>query len=191
MWDVEITQFVLQILKARPAAMLQGVAHVRITEFEFLILGWVKERLLSCEKVLLGCTWLMLSNTEPFFRTSLYLGCSTILPNCYASSAKFPSANVESARQPICRNESQPKSDNQADAPPWRFCENFPQLCAVFPVKFTVDETFGAKISGGPLTDEYILSQFHLHWGSQEGQGSEHTVDHQRLAQLDFLFQII
>ena len=112
MWDVEITQFVLQILKARPAAMLQGVAHVRITEFEFLILGWVKERLLSCEKVLLGCTWLMLSNTEPFFRTSLYLGCSTILPNCYASSAKFPSANVESARQPICRNESQPKSDN-------------------------------------------------------------------------------
>ena len=37
MWDVEITQFVLQILKARPAAMLQGVAHVRITEFEFLI----------------------------------------------------------------------------------------------------------------------------------------------------------
>ena len=47
-------------------------------------------------------------------------------------------------------------------------------------VKFSVDENFGDSISGGPLTDTYKLNQFHLHWGSQQGQGSEHTVDGQR-----------
>ena len=30
---------------------------------------------------------------------------------------------------------------------------------------------------GGPLNDEYELWQFHAHWGSKDGQGSEHTVD--------------
>jgi len=44
-------------------------------------------------------------------------------------------------------------------------------------LKFTVDESKGASIAGGPLNDRYILSQFHLHWGSETGQGSEHTVD--------------
>jgi len=49
-------------------------------------------------------------------------------------------------------------------------------------LKFTVDESSmmnqnGASIKGGPLNDRYILSQFHLHWGSETGQGSEHTVD--------------
>lgn len=44
-------------------------------------------------------------------------------------------------------------------------------------VKFTVDESYGASISGGPLDGSYTLSQFHLHWGSETGQGSEHTLD--------------
>ena len=47
-------------------------------------------------------------------------------------------------------------------------------------VKFSVDESKGAMISGGPLTDSYKLNQFHFHWGSKQGQGSEHTVDGQR-----------
>ena len=47
-------------------------------------------------------------------------------------------------------------------------------------VKFNVDEMMGASISGGPLSDTYILSQFHLHWGSENGQGSEHTLNGER-----------
>ena len=51
----------------------------------------------------------------------------------------------------------------------------------VFLVQFDVDEDFAASISGGPLSESYTLNQFHLHWGSQLGQGSEHTVDGERL----------
>ena len=47
-------------------------------------------------------------------------------------------------------------------------------------MKFTVDESKGASISGGPLTDSYTLTQFHLHWGSDHGQGSEHTLNGKR-----------
>ncbi|XP_056381560.1 carbonic anhydrase 7 isoform X1 [Hyla sarda] len=32
-------------------------------------------------------------------------------------------------------------------------------------------------ISGGPLNDPYRLKQFHFHWGNQDNEGSEHTVD--------------
>ena len=49
-------------------------------------------------------------------------------------------------------------------------------LAFVLSVQFSVDESFGASISGGPLNERYTLNQFHLHWGSQVGQGSEHTV---------------
>lgn len=34
-----------------------------------------------------------------------------------------------------------------------------------------------SEISGGPLTDRYRLEQFHLHWGSADDHGSEHTVN--------------
>ncbi|KAM5281436.1 carbonic anhydrase 1 isoform 2-T2 [Ctenodactylus gundi] len=32
-------------------------------------------------------------------------------------------------------------------------------------------------LKGGPLSDSYRLSQFHFHWGSTDGDGSEHTLD--------------
>lgn len=32
-------------------------------------------------------------------------------------------------------------------------------------------------LQGGALDGVYRLVQFHIHWGSCEGQGSEHTVD--------------
>ena len=35
------------------------------------------------------------------------------------------------------------------------------------------------EISGGPLEGSYKLLQFHIHWGSQPGQGSEHTINGQ------------
>ena len=52
--------------------------------------------------------------------------------------------------------------------------------CPILLVKYTVDESYGASISGGPLDGSYTLNQFHLHWGSQRDQGSEHTVDGHR-----------
>jgi hypothetical protein len=36
----------------------------------------------------------------------------------------------------------------------------------------------GSELVGGPLRDDqYLLEQYHCHWGSSEGKGSEHTVD--------------
>lgn len=32
-------------------------------------------------------------------------------------------------------------------------------------------------LRGGPLSGPYRLRQFHLHWGSSDDHGSEHTVD--------------
>lgn len=32
-------------------------------------------------------------------------------------------------------------------------------------------------LRGGPLSGPYRLRQFHLHWGSADDHGSEHTVD--------------
>ena len=44
-----------------------------------------------------------------------------------------------------------------------------------------MDDSKPATISGGPLTNRtYTLDSLHLHWGSENGQGSEHTVDGNR-----------
>lgn len=40
---------------------------------------------------------------------------------------------------------------------------------------FHVCNTLG--LSGGPLTSEYKLIQFHFHWGSNDKIGSEHSVN--------------
>ena len=33
------------------------------------------------------------------------------------------------------------------------------------------------RVSGGGLSSEYGVVQFHFHWGSSDQQGSEHTID--------------
>lgn len=33
-------------------------------------------------------------------------------------------------------------------------------------------------IKGGSLPDEYVLDQFHFHWGATNEEGSEHTIDY-------------
>lgn len=38
-------------------------------------------------------------------------------------------------------------------------------------------EEMSSSLMGGPLDSEYRVAQMHAHWGSKEGQGSEHTVD--------------
>ncbi|XP_062616348.1 carbonic anhydrase 2-like isoform X2 [Saccostrea cucullata] len=42
-------------------------------------------------------------------------------------------------------------------------------------IKFQVKET--SVLRGGPLEGEWRLEQFHLHWGSSNDRGSEHTID--------------
>lgn len=34
-----------------------------------------------------------------------------------------------------------------------------------------------SELSGGPLKNKFRLEQFHLHWGSKDERGSEHTID--------------
>ncbi|XP_059528026.1 carbonic anhydrase 2 isoform X1 [Myotis daubentonii] len=50
-----------------------------------------------------------------------------------------------------------------------------------FNVEFD-DSQNTAVLEGGPLADTYRLVQFHFHWGSCDGQGSEHTVDQEKYA---------
>jgi carbonic anhydrase len=36
-------------------------------------------------------------------------------------------------------------------------------------------------ITGGPAMDEYQFLQFHMHWGADNDEGSEHVIDGIRL----------
>ncbi|XP_063915261.1 carbonic anhydrase 2-like isoform X2 [Zophobas morio] len=41
----------------------------------------------------------------------------------------------------------------------------------------------GSELTGGPLEDnKYVLEQFHCHWGQDNDQGSEHTVNGEKYA---------
>ncbi|KAK6174143.1 hypothetical protein SNE40_017474 [Patella caerulea] len=56
--------------------------------------------------------------------------------------------------------------------------ENAMELCNPgLSVKANI--TKKSVIKGGPLEGEYRLEQFHLHWGSDNKQGSEHTINQQ------------
>lgn len=35
----------------------------------------------------------------------------------------------------------------------------------------------GSSLTGGPLTENYQIAQFHFHWGQSSDRGSEHTID--------------
>ena len=37
-------------------------------------------------------------------------------------------------------------------------------------------------VSGGGLVGNYTTAQFHLHWGPDNGQGSEHTLNGEQFA---------
>jgi len=45
-----------------------------------------------------------------------------------------------------------------------------------------------SRLSGGPLASAYTLKQFHFHWGSKTGSGSEHMIDNRTYsAELHFV----
>ncbi|OBS59096.1 hypothetical protein A6R68_09779 [Neotoma lepida] len=46
-----------------------------------------------------------------------------------------------------------------------------------------------AVLKGGPLNGTYRLIQFHFHWGSSDGHGSEHTVNKTKYAAEMSLFR--
>lgn len=50
-----------------------------------------------------------------------------------------------------------------------------------FNVEFDDSQDF-AVLKEGPLSGSYRLIQFHFHWGSSDGQGSEHTVNKKKYA---------
>lgn len=43
--------------------------------------------------------------------------------------------------------------------------------------KKILNRTIVSDLSGGPLSNKYKVEQFHCHWGCDNGEGSEHTVD--------------
>jgi len=55
-------------------------------------------------------------------------------------------------------------------------------------LKVSFEPPFFYNVSGGGLTGTYTTVQFHLHWGSNSTNGSEHTVDgHQFPAEIHFV----
>lgn len=44
----------------------------------------------------------------------------------------------------------------------------------ILSVRFFQDRPY---ITGGPLIGNYIFSQIHFHWGCNDMEGSEHTID--------------
>ncbi len=57
------------------------------------------------------------------------------------------------------------------------YCCYSPCLLSAFPVVVNIGGTGEYLLSEGGLPATYRLAQFHLHWGSTDSQGSEHTVD--------------
>ena len=58
-----------------------------------------------------------------------------------------------------------------------------------FAAKFTPSHPSVLNITGGPLgTDFYQLAQFHFHWGCNDAEGSEHTIDGEKWV---ILFKLI
>lgn len=44
----------------------------------------------------------------------------------------------------------------------------------------TIDSVKPPTITGGPLSDPYVFTQMHFHWGENDEEGSEDTLDGQR-----------
>lgn len=47
-------------------------------------------------------------------------------------------------------------------------------------IKAFLPDELESIIFGGPLTDEYVFSSLHFHWGMEDSTGSEHTLNSKR-----------
>lgn len=52
-------------------------------------------------------------------------------------------------------------------------CNLFLYVAVIVSAKWATERPY---LTGGPLKDSYVFSQIHFHWGSDEREGSEHTV---------------
>ncbi|XP_006113045.1 carbonic anhydrase 1 [Pelodiscus sinensis] len=60
-------------------------------------------------------------------------------------------------------------------------CKEIVNIGHSFHVNFE-DKDNRSVVTGGPLTGNYRLQQFHFHWGRTDDYGSEHTVDGRKYA---------
>ncbi|NWQ91570.1 CAH1 anhydrase, partial [Burhinus bistriatus] len=60
-------------------------------------------------------------------------------------------------------------------------CKEIVNVGHSFHVNFE-DKDNHSVLTGGPLSGTYRLRQFHFHWGQNDEQGSEHTVDGRKYA---------
>lgn len=57
------------------------------------------------------------------------------------------------------------------------------QFCnSQYVVNLNSPHSVSQKVSGGGLPAKYVFAQLHFHWGSVDGQGSEHKIDNVRLS---------
>jgi len=62
----------------------------------------------------------------------------------------------------------------------WDKPSKYKVLDEEYAIKWELNEGQRIIVSGGGLTDTYDLVQFHIHWGSDNSRGSEHTLDYRR-----------
>ncbi|CAH2989480.1 unnamed protein product [Chilo suppressalis] len=91
---------------------------------------------------------------------------------------KYPEAG--GARQsPVDIVTSRARSSNSAPPLRWKYSVNHTRSVLNPGYCWRVDENgYESELRGGPLgSDVYMLEQWHCHWGREDGEGSEHTVD--------------
>ncbi|KAJ8879823.1 hypothetical protein PR048_020431 [Dryococelus australis] len=94
-------------------------------------------------------------------------------------ATKYPQA-AGSRQSPVDITTTLVSSDKTLRARPlrWRYVPSNCKALANTGYGWKVDVVgYGSELSGGPLTEKHTLEQFHCHWGCDDNQGSEHTVD--------------
>jgi len=107
----------------------------------------------------------------------------------------YPSKNWPYTCSDFCAGESQSPIDICSESPKTEtgsiaFSASYSDAIAKVTIKnnghavgVAIDDSLTAlTISGGGLTEEYTLAQFHFHWGCENRRGSEHAIDGTRYA---------
>ncbi|CAF1273650.1 unnamed protein product [Adineta steineri] len=98
-------------------------------------------------------------------------------PNMW--SRIFPQLQCKKFQSPIRIYNDQSEYESVLARHPFIFDadENCCQILENTGHSFQVSGNGYSYITGGPVLDEYQFLQFHMHWGSNDNEGSEHVVD--------------